>query len=87
MQLHRTYYLGNELNRTNELEKQRNKMNGQKYKTAEPKTHKKQQEHQAKTQEHKLTKTIERGERKERRISLEDGRMMDDLATRSVECS
>jgi len=32
-------------------------------------------------------KTIERGERKERRIAHEDGRMLDDLATRSVECS
>ena len=75
------------MNQTNELEKQRNKMNGQNYKTAEPKTHKKQQEHQTKTQEHKLTKTIERGERKERRIAHEDERMLDDLATRSVECS
>ena len=45
-------------------------MNGLKYKTVEPKLIKKQQEHQTKTQEHKLTKTIEREERKEKRVLI-----------------
>ena len=51
--MHRTYYLRIEMNRTNELEKQRNKMNGQKYKKTEPKTTK-QQEHRTEFQGIKL---------------------------------
>jgi len=84
-QMHRTYYLRIEMNRTYELEKQRNKMNGQKYKKTEPKPTK-QQEHRTKFQGIKLkTRTIEREGRKEKRKLMKMDVWLDDHATRRME--
>ena len=74
------------LNRTKEQEKQRNKMNGLKYKTAEPKLIK-----TARTPNQNSRTQANKNNRKRRKegeeSAHEDGRMLDDLATRSVECS
>jgi len=45
-------------------------MNGLKYKTAEPKLIKNSKNTKPKTQEHKLTKTIERKGRKDKRVLM-----------------
>ena len=50
-------------------------------------THIKSENAELKTTKNKLRHGINKEGRKEKRIAHEDGRMMDDLATRSVECS
>ena len=57
-------------------------MNGLKYKTAEPKLKKNSKNTKPKL---KLTKTIEREERKEKRVLMKMEECLDDRATRSMD--